>query len=466
MEALHEQLVAVLNETSFEMDYGTGDRATGPVSAAELRTIYFRPEEQAVNRRARLLAPPARLAQLVDTLRLALEPVIDPDTDEIGHAFPIDINFRERSTVHADGYCDKEFTSLLPNFARALLQAAAIIGVDATVRLLADWSRGKPVQIHLSTVLNNLPLSAPVSLRDDIHLIPLPLTTSQLPRVPVIARIPAGDYLGVTMLTFHISAAPALFRPNADTRNQAVRSKPAEDANLDLVCNLLSLRANRHVASSRIWHDYPDAGAGAFRFAVRECWSQGDDRLSRRPARRESYDPQTGEVTTIVPADEPVQGLNQDQLSDMLKALARADSKLRIAVARWRRSKRATLPVDAYIDLRIALEALYLKDFASENSGEMRFRLSLMAAWHLSADPEERRSIRKTLRDAYDTASGAVHTGEIRDHHRVKLSDAQDLCRRGILKLLREGPPQDWGDLVLGAGVRQPPRQAAPQVRP
>ncbi len=135
----------------------------------------------------------------------------------------------------------------------------------------------------------------------------------------------------------------------------------------------------------------------------------------------------------------------------MLRALAGADSKLRIAVDRWRRSKRATILVDAFIDLRIALEALYLKDFAGETSGEMRFRLSLMGAWHLSADLDERRSIRKTLRDAYDTASGAVHTGEIKDEHRVKLSDAQDLCRRGILKLFREGPPQDWGDLVLGA---------------
>lgn len=138
----------------------------------------------------------------------------------------------------------------------------------------------------------------------------------------------------------------------------------------------------------------------------------------------------------------------------MLKALRGADRKLRIAVDRWRRSKRATHPVDAYIELRIALEALYLKDFADENSGELRFRLSLMGAWHLSADPEERRSIRKTLRDAYDTASGAVHTGQIKDEHRVRLSDAQDLCRRGILKLLREGPPQDWGNLVLGAEVR------------
>ena len=51
-----------------------------------------------------------------------------------------------------------------------------------------------------------------------------------------------------------------------------------------------------------------------------------------------------------------------------------------------------------YIDLRIALESLYLRDFANEHSQEMRFRLTLFGAWHLAenaGDLDERRSIRK-----------------------------------------------------------------------
>ena len=94
----------------------------------------------------------------------------------------------------------------------------------------------------------------------------------------------------------------------------------------------------------------------------------------------------------------------------------------------------------------------YLKDFANEHSQEMRFRLTLFGAWHLSANLDERRSIRKTLRDAYDMASKAVHVGEVAgNEHANLLPDAQNLCRRGIYKLLREGQPQDWGDLILGA---------------
>ena len=107
-----------------------------------------------------------------------------------------------------------------------------------------------------------------------------------------------------------------------------------------------------------------------------------------------------------------------------MDALGRADKSLRIAVKRWRRSKLPDVRlVDAYIGLRIALESLYLKDFANEHSQEMRVRLALFGAWHLSADLDERRSTRKTLRNAYDTASRAVPVGDIQENERADLSD-------------------------------------------
>ena len=58
--------------------------------------------------------------------------------------------------------------------------------------------------------------------------------------------------------------------------------------------------------------------------------------------------------------------------------------------------------------------ALYLNDFGGEHSQEMRFRLALFGAWHLADGPDGRRSVRKTLRDAYDDASTAVHLGKSR----------------------------------------------------
>ena len=127
---------------------------------------------------------------------------------------------------------------------------------------------------------------------------------------------------------------------------------------------------------------------------------------------------------------------------------------LEVPITRWIKSKTDQLLSDSFIDLRIALESLYLRDFLNEYSQEMRFRLSLFGAWHLGSNAEDRTLIRKRLRDAYDAASGAVHSGMVEDtsENRELLAEAQALCRRGILKLLREGPPADWAALILGAG--------------
>ena len=446
-DILNERLAAILDEASFTVEYRKTTR--DGVSATRLREIYFRQEQQAVARSVRLHAPEALKEQLVDALRRVLEPFIDPETDEIGHAFPIEGRQNGRLTTRADGLYDREFTSSLPEFASALVQAAAVIGVEEAIRLLADWARGEPVRIHLSTALNNLFISASLSPRDDIQVVPLALTTTQLPRLPVKSRA-AKNYLGLTLLRLQISASPALFRPNSEGHENTVQSQSADGINLDLVCESLSLEANRHVGRSLVWLDYPNAAA--FCFEIRGAWSQGEDRLKPMPWKN-LQNLGTGAVT-ITPADDVCrQRLDLDQLRHVLEALGRADKKLRIAVDRWRRSKLPYVrPEDAYIDLRIALELLYLKDFANERSQEMRFRLALFGAWHLSANLDERRSIRKTLRDAYDMASKAVHVGEVAgNEHANLLPDAQNLCRRGIYKLLLEGQPQDWGDLILGA---------------
>ena len=60
------------------------------------------------------------------------------------------------------------------------------MGVDRATRLLMDWKCGEPIRLHLSTVLNNLFLDTPVSPRDDIRVVPLPLTTADLPRLPML----------------------------------------------------------------------------------------------------------------------------------------------------------------------------------------------------------------------------------------------------------------------------------------
>ena len=124
--------------------------------------------------------------------------------------------------------------------------------------------------------------------------------------------------------------------------------------------------------------------------------------------------------------------------------------KLRVPIQRWRRSTSASNGVDLAIDLRIALESLFLDD---GNRAELSFRLALRAAWYLGAEGEERSKIFEAVRDAYDIGSKAVHTGEgYDDVIPANLAVAQDICCMSILRRISEGgKAPDWKKVVLGS---------------
>ena len=92
---------------------------------------------------------------------------------------------------------------------------------------------------------------------------------------------------------------------------------------------------------------------------------------------------------------------------------------------------------DQFIDLRIALELLYSQGSRSE----LRSRVALSGARHLGRNREERENIHKTLRNAYDKASDAVHgNASFENAANAKLlAEAQDVCRLAIIKSLSEG---------------------------
>lgn len=451
MNSLSEQLAATLRETSFDLEYARNGKRTAVtkrgLTASELAEVCH--DLGIVSKRAYVCAPEAIMSQLVEELRNVLGRFIDLDSDRIGHAFPIDqFGGSSRHTARPDGLSDFEFVSPVENFANGLVQAAAIIGVDRAMQLLADWERGEPVRFRTSTFVNGLILNARISPRKDIEIVPLPLTTTELPRLPSYNKLSGRDYLGLTVLSLNMSAFPALFRPKTGESEATVRSYLEKDININVVCEALSLQANCHVSQSFMWTEYEETAP--FSLKGWKTWTLGTNSFER--VRWKSANYQMGAATIELHDDVSIVSLDEDEIIQTIEELQGADKKLRIAVDRWKRSKQPGARLeDRYIDLRIALETLYLKDFVDEYSTEMRFRLPLFGAWYLGSTLEERRNIRKNLRDAYDTASGVVHSGEISSKSKGCLEEAQELCRRGILKLLREGPPEDWGDLILGA---------------
>ena len=129
--------------------------------------------------------------------------------------------------------------------------------------------------------------------------------------------------------------------------------------------------------------------------------------------------------------------------------------KLQIPIDRWIKSKANKSDVDKMIDLGIALESLYLSGTESKN--EIRFRFSLHAAWHLGKDKAHRENLMKEFKAIYDWRSTVVHTGKLPkktgntpEEVEAFITNAQNLCRDSILKILEDGKFPDWNNLILG----------------
>jgi len=478
MQDLTELLNLILDQTTF------GSHSDASMSPEQLRDAFERngwhDEEITLAHEAEPNIPDELLSQLNNYLRSLLKEYITSghsrfgfevqEMDYIGHAFPIDERGYPISSIPPDWremiYCPDYFelayisrVSKVPDFTKGVIKGAAILGSERVTRLLSDWLKGKPVKYRTSAILNGPPVKAPLNPFDGVHIEPLPLSTDKLdaslPRRRGTSENVVFDYLGRTLVSIDSEVKPALFHPKTRPSVQNAQVKPTGGVNIATVCQALSLESDDYVDAGFYWNDYQELDA--FSLGVDDTtWSMGNARVRSWsfPATwgTELF---TGVTTLVFKGDQPMLDLSETELIRTLSALKmlKNSDNTRIAVSRWVKSKDSYEQlVDRFIDLRIALECLYVQDFLdAKQTQEIRFKLSLFGAWHLGTNFEERKCIRKKLRQVYDAASKAVHSGDL-DYfeNQELLSTAQDLCRRGILKLLKEGSPSDWGELILG----------------
>lgn len=470
MRELTELLDSVLDQTTFD------SRSAKKMTPAQLRDAYDREglhdEEIIEARRAQPVIPDELLLQLNKQLRTLLKDYIDPETDHFGHALPIDAQRRypvdrhhgeRRETFQSNGLLSIAGVSAVEDLNKGLIKGAAVIGAERVTHLLSGWLQGKPVEYRTSALLNGLPVREPLAPVNGIRIEPLPLSTGELPAsLPRHRGMAVEDYLGRTVVSVDSSAAPALFHPQVKPSEQNVHANNVGDVDIDTVTQGLSLESDSYVDVAFRWNDYQELGAFS-QTGGSSSWSTGNASIRRgSPPVSYSTDSSTGITTLQFMHDHQMLDISEESLAQTLEALKtlKHSDKTRIAVSRWVKSKDSYgQQADRFIDLRIALESLYLRNIGNEKDrGEMRFRLPLIGAWHLGSDLEERKKVRKNLREAYDTASKAVHGGPLAVHgdaleyfkYQQLLSTAQDMCRRGILKLLKEESPSDWEDLILG----------------
>ena len=343
----------------------------------------------------------------------------------------------------------------MKDFAKALIKGTVILGSGQIMDLLSQWLEEGSVQYRVYALLNGLFLKDRLDLLPGINVEPLPWSTDALPAgLPKHFGASEQSYLGRTMLSVKAMASPALFNPGKVESEFRVEANLTSNIELPTICQALALGSDTYVNVAFYWNDFQELSA----MALLHSRSTYDvDRAGIRPlsighSLRTKFS--TNAVTLSID-EKNIAKLSEAKTRDVLKAIATSKSdRVQIAISRWCKSKEESKTIeDQFIDLRIALEVLYLKDFTGEYSQEMRFRLALFGAWHLGLGLEDRKAIRKTLRKAYDVASGAVHSGylEHNESNRELLMETQRLCRQGIEKILNEGPPEDWGNLILGS---------------
>ena len=414
MGSLKELLDSILPDVRF--DLGRDDTHDGKpsrsyasrpdevVTANELRRMVERSGLDLQNAKHALLrCPDEFVAEIRDCLSTILEDYVNPDTDKIGYAFPsIRPGVSQGYTViQHNGIVCETSVSTLENFAKAAIQGSALIGSKNLEELLTGWKKGDPIRYRACAILNGITIDEIFTPIDGARIETLPRSTVELPNfLPRRSRGDTTEYLGRTVVAIDCEASPALFRPSSDYQSDGVVARMDCAADFQICCQALSLLTDNLVEVGFYCNDYQDL-ENAFPSSGSTTWngSRGGLESKYRPGYKLNRDFATGVVTLSVD-DQFIQELNGPILSNSLQTLAKPSfHSVRTATSRWMKSKNSwDGMVDQFVDLRMALEALYLKDFANEHSQEMRFRLALFGAWFLGKDFQHRQRIRKSAK--------------------------------------------------------------------
>ena len=458
LDDLRITLRRVLAETTFEtrpVDFppfagssaDDADRPPEKLGPRELRDRYERAtwddRDLLRARHARVHMPEMVALEFTDRLRLVLAEYVDPVADTVGHSLPIPANHRSFNSIGSTGLSTHARVSTVGHFGAMLVKAAAVVGVDRVVAVIAAWTRGEPLTYRTCRVAG-LSIARSMVPAKGVSLIPLPLSDDELP-----PELPSGlgfvfAYLGRTVVAVDTIAIPALFRPDFDyvpDLEGVVTARLAAGYTFEEIRETLSLECNAPIHMDLEWSDYGEL------FAL-----TGGTRSRSTPGRLalpagETYARPDSHVTRLEIDESTVHAVSEDRIRRLLAALNNANPSTRVAVTRWNKSLEGNL-TDQFIDLRIALEALFLPDNPNQ---QLAFTLATRGAWLLGEDDAGRRKAWRTLRKAYDAGSRAVHRGEVKetDGNVEILLQARDLCRKGLLHVLLKGRIRDWTDLVL-----------------
>ena len=373
---------------------------------------------------ARPKLPSDHLKAFENEVRKQLKDVIDPKGDRVGNGL-VDLMGGVRNTT-------------VPRFAKSIIFAGATIGVERAVQVLDEWVKGEPLRYKVSALLIGAEVKDPIHLKEGIEVSKLPPSDRDVEMLlpPFISEsLHYQDYLGATILHIECQAKPVLYKPLNHGKNTIKCERAWVDGEIPglsvgTFCDALSLACNNSIRPKAFWDDY------------------GEMYVFNNGAYRGPSTTDNSRYERSIPLTQTNMELARS-IHLSLHPKESGNAQLKLATRRWINARSMCSSFsDRLIELRIALEALYLNDV----NDELKFRLSTRGAWHLGADINERRKFYENLGRVYSLASSAIHASNIKHNSKNQdlLESGLEMCREGILKQLRESDAPDWTNLVLG----------------
>lgn len=386
------------------------------------------------------LTRPEGFERLIAGLRVMLEPfVITRDGDEF---------VQTNIGLIAAGVGSP---TTLGRFAEHVLTAAVLIGSDRTVTLLRAWANGEPVTYTRFVVLSGLRIEGDeqkFGLDEGFKIQSLPNDQGQLlalhaPEMwvgsPMSMAFPLGgpEIYGAPAMVIEMTQGPVFSQAEEITpESKTVASGPlgrlySLGTDAPLLAGL-SLACNSPVSPSCAWSKF-STDVQSF-----VPWSRSIPNQVVLYGGRTGFSPRSP-VLTDEALDQAI------RLAGKVNEYGLGD-KTRTALARWTKSMQGHF-ADQFIDLRIALEALFAPD---GGAGEISYRLQTRCARYMAESFDERKAIAREIKDFYNTASGFAHGGLVlrdgrppRQRHRQQLDRARQICRDAIIKIIEDNRGQD-----------------------
>ena len=347
----------------------------------------------------------------------------------------------------------------LSDFLEQLINIAIGKGIERAISDFDRYTKETHASVRYMALLEGIKLETEIRVFEEIQLIPLPNSSSDLPYyLPTsmisVVGLSANFFCAKTLFIIDYFISPVFYAPlhfplqGTPIQEHFKEKNRTFQVNVNDVfenfCQALSLACNSAVQISLKWPFWPEDELFYLSHPT-----PGPPRFSAPPGLF-ANPAEVGEADIKV----------AERLYKILDRNSDIEEKLRIPINRWIMSKTNRDPIDKIIDLGIAFEALYVPD----GGGDLTYKFSIRAARHLGKDREHRQELLKKFGQIYGCRSDAVHSGKLKQRlkfgeERITISKfierAQDLCRESIIKILKDRNIPDWNSLILGGEDEQ-----------